>query len=126
MSKKVVVSPRHRRYIRAAEDDMEDNFDVDDFDMEDEGVADALDTMADNVEDLQDAVEDIVDEDEPEININNNIADHFIAECERCGGVFISAVVDSDQTIDHVTGTCPLCGRETDQYLKWIIKSANE
>ncbi len=125
MARKFTVTSS-RRYIKAADEDFEDNFDMDEFESDEEGVADALDDMADNVEDLQDAVEDVIDEDEVEISINNNITDHFIAECDRCGGVFISAVVDSDQQIDHVSGVCPLCGRETDQYLKWIIKSVNE
>ena len=109
------------RYVKAADEDL------DDFDMSDDtdGLMDAIDDVADNVEDLQDQFDE-VKEDEVEIAINNNIADHFIAECDRCNGVFISAVVDSDQKIDHVTGICPLCGRETEQYLKWIIKSVEE
>lgn len=109
------------KYIKAADEDFEMNEDIDDAD----GIMDAIDDVADNVEELQDAVDD-VKEDEVEIAMNNNITDHFIAECERCNGIFISAVVDSDQVIDHVTGICPLCGRETEQYLKWIIKAANE
>ena len=118
-------SDSSKRYIKAAEDDEEfDDFDADEFG-DDESVMDAIDDVADNLEDLQDTVDDIK-EDDVEIAINNNIADHFIAECDRCNGIFISAVVDSDQNIDHVTGTCPLCGRETDQYLKWVIRSAIE
>ena len=108
-------------YIKAAEDDFDEFDNIDDSD----GIMDAIDDVADNVEDLQDAVDDI-DDDEVEISINNNIADHFIAECDRCNGIFISAVVDSDQVIDHVSGTCPLCGKDTDQYLKWIIKSVGD
>lgn len=116
------VRPAMKRYIKAAEDDFADDFDdIDDAD----GIMDAIDNVADNVEELQDTIDD-VKEDEVEIAINNNIADHFIAECDRCNGIFISAVVDSDQVIDHVSGVCPLCGKETDQYLKWIIKSATE
>ena len=113
------------RYIKAADEELEEEFDIDEYDDDTDGLMDAIDDVADNVEDLQDSLDDIK-EDEVEIAINNNIADHFIAECERCNGIFISAVVDSDQVIDHVTGTCPLCGRETEQYLKWIIKSATE
>lgn len=113
-----------KRYVKAALDDepgFEDDFgDIDDAD----GIMDAIDDVADNVEDLQDSIDDIK-EDEAEIAMNNNIADHFIAECDRCNGIFISAVVDSDQVIDHVTGICPLCGKETDQYLKWVIRDAN-
>lgn len=114
-----------KKYIRAAEYDNPDDFDdFDDVDDSD-GIINALDDVADNVEDLQDAIDDIK-EDEVEIKINNNIGDHFIAECDRCNGIFISAVVDSDQVIDHVSGTCPLCGKDTEQYLKWIIKDVTE
>lgn len=120
-AKKSVVASK--KYIKAAgEEDFEDAFD----DEEDaDGIMDAIDDVADNVEDLQDVIDD-VEEDEVEIAINNNIADHFIAECDKCNGIFISAVVDSDQVIDHVSGVCPLCGKETEQYLKWIIKSVEE
>lgn len=109
------------KYIKAAGEDDFGEFD-DELDDDQDGLVDAIDNVADNVEDLQDSIDDI-EEDEPEIAMNNNIADHFIAECDRCHGIFISAVVDSDQDIDYVTGTCPLCGRDTDQYLKWVIKS---
>lgn len=120
-SKKIVSS---KKYVKAAEED-EFNFDDEDFDAmgEDDSIMDAIDDVADNLEDLQDTVDDIK-EDDVEIAMNNNIADHFIAECDRCNGIFISAVVDSDQTIDHVTGICPLCGKETEQYLKWVIRNA--
>ena len=109
-----------KKYVKAAEDDFDD-LDIEEVDDAD-GIMDAIDNVADNVEELQDSVDDIK-EDEIDIAINNNIADHYIAECERCGGVFISAVVESDQAIDHVSGRCPLCGRDTDQYLKWVIKA---
>lgn len=112
---------RRRSYIRAAEDDFEVNDDLGDVDDAD-GVIDALDDLSDNVGELQDAVDGIA-EDQVDIAINNNIADHFIAECDRCNGIFISAVVDSDQELEYVSGVCPLCGRETEQYLKWIIRS---
>lgn len=110
------------RYVKAADEDVDemDDYELDE-DMDDDGIADAIDDMADNVEDLQDTVDEMK-EDESEIEIDNNIADHYIAECDRCKGIFISAVVDSDQVIDHVTGVCPLCGRETDQSLKWVIR----
>ena len=105
------------KYVKAADD-----FDMD---VDEDDLTDALDTVQDNVEDLQDIVDD-VEEDGVEIAINNNIADHYIAECSKCNGVFISAVVDSDQAIDYVSGVCPLCGKESDQYLKWVIKSVEE
>ena len=100
-------------YIKAAEED--DGTD---------GILDAIDDVADNIEDIQDTV-DNVKEDDIDIQLNNNIADHYLAECDKCGGVFISAVVESDQDIDHVSGVCPICGNETDQYLKWIIRDAS-
>lgn len=128
---KIIATPSRKesivaskKYVKAAgeEDEFED---LDEFDDDADGLMNAIDDVADNVEDLQDQMDDM-EEDQVDIAVNNNIADHFIAECERCNGVFISAVVDSDQYIDHVNGTCPLCGRETDQYLKWVIRDANE
>ena len=83
----------------------------------------AVDDLAENVEEVQDTIDDM-DEDDPGagIEVNNNIEDHLIAECERCHGIFISAILQSDMGIDHVTGTCPLCGKESNQYLKWVVK----
>lgn len=108
-----------RRVVAAGEDEF------DDFDMNSEddadGLMDAVDDVADAVEDVQDTMED-VPEDDPAIEMNNNISNHYIAECDKCYGVFISAVIESDQQIDHVSGICPLCNKESDQYLKWIIK----
>ena len=123
------ITASKRRIVAADEDEEFNNDRLGDFDDpgygpegEDDDIEDAIDDIADNVEDLQDSVDEIK-EDDVEISINNNIADHFIAECDKCNGIFISAVVDSDQEIDHVTGTCPLCGNETEQYLKWVIRS---
>lgn len=128
MKKRLVIKSsknadsKSKQYVKAAEDDDEDLF-GDDIDNEEaDGIMDAIDDVADNVEDLQDQIDD-VDEDEVDISMNNNIASHYIAECDRCGGVFISAVVKSDQQIDHVSGICPLCGRETEQALKWVIEA---
>lgn len=117
MKKRFVVKASH--YIKAAEDDefMDD--------MNGEGISDAVDDVADTVEDIQDTIED-VREDDIDIEKNNNITNHYIAECERCQGIFISAVLFADQVIDHVSGICPLCNQETDQYLKWVIKDASE
>lgn len=106
------------QYIRAAEEDEEfAGMDVDDA----EGVMDALDDVADGVEEIQDGIDDMED-DSVDIALNNNIANHYIAECDKCQGIFISAVIESDQQIDHVSGICPMCGKETDQYLKWVIR----
>lgn len=108
--------------ITAAEGDFEemDDFELDDA-TESDGLMDAVDDVADQVEDIQDSVDDMEEEDSA-IEMNNNISNHYIAECEKCHGVFISAVIESDQEIDHVSGVCPLCNKESDQYLKWIIK----
>ena len=95
------------------EDDSENNFD------------DQLDDMADNIEDMQDTLDEVT-EDDPSIQVDNNITDHYIAECEKCHGVFISAVTESDQEVQSVTGICPLCGKESEQLLKWIVRDANE
>lgn len=89
-----------------------------------EDFGESIDDLADSLEDVQDSIED-VDIDDPSIEIDNNITGHYIAECAGCGEVFISAVMESDQQIDHITGICPICEKETDQYLKWVIKDAN-
>ena len=102
-----------RRIVAADEDFMNDPYDF----------SEAVDDLAENVEEVQDTIDDM-DEDDPCIEVNNNIEDHLIAECERCHGIFISAILQSDMQIDHVTGTCPLCGRESNQYLKWVVKPA--
>lgn len=87
---------------------------------ETDGTAEAIDDLADNVEDLQDQVDEVV-EDDPSIDTYNNIEEHYIAECDRCHGIFISAVIKSDQQVDKITGICPLCEHESDQFLKWVI-----
>ena len=111
-----VVSSRSA--VFAADDDP---FAGADFTDESEvGVEDAIDDLADNVEDLQDSVDEVVEDD---VNIlpENNIESHYIAECEKCHGIFISAVVESDQVVESISGVCPLCEKESEQYLKWVI-----
>lgn len=120
ITKRHVSVTAAKRYVRAAEEDEDFGFD----DADAEGMMDAIDDVSDQIEDIQDTLDD-VDEDEVDIAANNNIADHYIAECQRCQGIFISAVIESDQEIDHITGICPLCGKETDQYLKWVIREAD-
>lgn len=110
--------------IYAADEETEEDFGTDDFSVEtdnDYDIADTIDDLADDVDDIQDSLED-VDEDDVDIELDNNIANHFVAECDRCHGIFISALIESDQDVEKITGTCPLCDKETDQYLKWIIK----
>jgi len=60
------------------------------------------------------------------IDIDNNITNHLIAECQNCHGVFISAMLASDQIIESINGVCPLCNKDTEQFLKWIIKDYPE
>lgn len=120
-----------RKPIMAADEDRFDrdfmDFDEGDDPMtdevppEDDSLDDQIDDLSETVEDLQDTLDE-VEEDDASIEIDNNIAGHFIAECERCKGIFISAVVESDQEVTSVNGTCPICGKETEQILKWIIK----
>ena len=120
MYRTTIIKPKYSTKVTAAEEDT-DNMDLD-FDEDTEGLMDAVDDVADTVEDVQDAIQE-VDEDDIDISMNNNIENHYIAECDKCHGVFISAVIESDEEIDHVSGICPLCQKESDQYLKWIIRT---
>lgn len=113
--KHYTVCPKKRR-ITAAEDDFID---------EQPDLLDAIDDVQDQVEDIQDHVDE-VEEDDIDIEVNNNIDNHYIAECDRCHQVFISAVIESDQDVDAITGVCPLCGKESEQLLKWIIRSKED
>lgn len=60
------------------------------------------------------------------IDVDNNITNHLIAECQNCHGIFISAMLASDQIIESISGVCPLCSKETEQFLKWIVKDYPE
>lgn len=93
-----------------------------DMDTEEEDMNDTLDDMADTLDDMSDQLDDYI-EDDPSITTDNNIENHYIVECDKCKGIFISSIVESDATIEKVTGRCPLCGKDSDQYLKWIIRS---
>ena len=111
-----------KRSIFAA-DEFED-FDMDGME-EDAALNDQLDDIQDSVEDIQDSVDDIK-EDDPAIDLDNNITNHLIAECENCKGIFISAMIDSEQEVESISGVCPLCNKNTTQTLKWIIKDYPE
>lgn len=113
----------HRRSIFAAEGDMNPGFgDFDDEDMDEAGIDDTLDDMADNIEDMQEDIEDI-QEDDVDIDVENNIDGHYIAECDACHGIFISAMIQSDQEVEKISGICPLCEKQSDQYLKWVVQA---
>lgn len=110
----------------AEEDSTEEDFSGDfdsDFADSDDSFNDSLDQLSDQIEDLQDSVDEIT-EDDPSIDVDNNIDNHYIVECDRCHGIFISAVVESGQKVEKISGTCPLCDHETDQYVKWIVRKA--
>ena len=118
---------RCKRPVMAAE---EDEFDFGDdmqeaegFESEDpnDAFGDQLDDMADTLEDMQDDIEEVQEEDST-IEADNNISDHYIVECERCHGIFISALIESDQEVEKISGVCPLCEKSTDQYVKWVVK----
>lgn len=119
------------QYIRAAEgddpfDDM--GFDDEEMDMEAGELEEDVDDAADSLEDMSDTLDELNDalqgikEDDVDIEIDNNIADHYIAECDKCHNVFITSVMVSDQDLEMISGICPICDEESDQYLKWVIK----
>lgn len=60
------------------------------------------------------------------IETDNNISNHYIAECDACKGIFITAVISSDAKVDSITGICPLCEQESTQYLRWLITAVEE
>ena len=110
--------------INAADDDENTFSNTIGVDEEEAELGNQLDDMADNIEDIQDTVEDVT-EDSVDIEVSNNIANHYIAECEKCHNIFISAVVASDQDLNSVHGICPVCEEESDQDLKWVIREVD-
>lgn len=123
--------------ITAADDFDSDDFD-DDFDetphepveddtvADDDSITDTLNDMSEQLDDLQDDITDPSNEDDINIDINNNIDNHYIAECEKCHGIFISSLIASDQRVESIHGVCPLCDKESDQYLKWIVEAVEQ
>lgn len=123
------VKANTRRITAADEDEMEftedeEAMDIDGFDDDPDVDVEDDDFDSEDFDDSDDSEfeEEEVEEDDVDIEVENNIANHYIAECDRCHGVFISALVETDQEVDSISGTCPLCGKDTEQYLKWIIK----
>ena len=123
------VHSRSHRRILAADDP--DNLDMSGFVDEeiDEGYEDNDDLSQPGrvaqpaAEDIEYA-EDDIQKDDVEIDIDNNIAGHYIAQCGNCKNVFISAVTLSDQVVESIHGVCPICNEESDQLLNWIIQDA--
>jgi hypothetical protein len=89
---------------------------------------DVEDTDADGEDEdlLDEPLDDELQQDSSAIEIDNNITNHLIAECQNCHGIFISAMIASDQLIDSINGVCPLCNKDTEQSLKWIVKDYPE
>lgn len=88
-------------------------------------------------EDIDDAAESFEEQEEYDmgedgeqdastIDVDNNIFNHLIAECENCKGIFISAMIGSDQAVESINGICPLCNKETEQTFIGIIKKYPE
>lgn len=78
---------------------------------------------------LDDEVEDMGEDGQQDgstIDVDNNITNHLIAECQNCHGIFISAMIASDQIVESINGVCPLCSKDTEQFLKWIVKEYPE
>lgn len=115
---------RQNRIVAADEDfmdlDAEMDADVDRIAEDDEAFDDTLDDIADSVEDMQDTLDE-VQEDDVDIEVDNNVEGHLIAECDKCHGIFISAMIESEQEVEKISGICPLCDKESDQYFKWVI-----
>lgn len=103
--------------ITAADEDEVFAFDED---LDDEGAVE--EEVNEEAEELEGEEMPEDPEDNPNIETDNNIAGHYIAECNRCQGIFISALTESDQKVEFLSGICPLCEKESDQYIKWIIK----
>lgn len=113
--------------IYAAEGDDEfddaDMVDLDDEDFDEEESEARKDF--ENDEDFEDELEDEVELDETNLPTDNNIENHYIVECDNCHGIFISALVESDQLVRNIRGICPLCDKESDQYINWIVRKVD-
>lgn len=113
-----------KRSIMAA-DDFDESSIFDDEEGFEEDIDDGVGEEEIPEEDTDDESTD-VQEDDVNINIDNNIVNHLIAECDNCHGIFISAMVASEQEIESINGICPLCNKDTTQVLRWIIKDYPE
>lgn len=124
-----------RQSIMAADDDMPNFADTPDMesdmdfedpgadeDFSDESFDDTPDDGFEDESDVEDDYEEEIQEDDVNIEVDNNITGHYIAECDRCHGIFISAVTESDAEVTSINGVCPLCEKESEQFLKWVIK----
>lgn len=120
--KEVLTMKITKRAIMAADDFGDEDL----FGDEPEVTGDESDTAEEEILDDEEVEEADIQEDDPEIDVDNNIVDHLIAECDNCKGIFISAMIASEQDVQSINGVCPLCNKDTTQTLKWIIKEYPE
>lgn len=115
-----------RDVVMAADEDEEEDEGLGgfSFDDEDDSMDETLEGIADDIEDMQEDVDEL-QEDDVSIEIDNNIEGHYIAECDKCKGIFISAMTETDQVVESIKGTCPLCDKESEQFIKWVIKKVD-
>ena len=110
-----------KKYVKAADDPFDD-MGFEDEEMEEETPAEGEPEEEMTEEDEEREFFEDFEDDDIDIDTDNNISDHYIAECDHCHGVFISSVMLSDERIESISGVCPLCEHESDQLLKWVIK----
>jgi hypothetical protein len=115
-------SMRSKSRIVAADEDEFDDFEDEELD---EDVEESIDDIADTVDDMQDWLQD-VEEDSIDIDLDANISNHYIVQCDGCQDIFISALVETDQDVEKITGICPCCEKSTDQNVKWIIREVGK
>lgn len=114
----------HTSIMAAEEDPFEDmGFDEDDENLDQDTEIEEQDSELE--EENEDEFDVDIEEDDIQIGSENNISDHFIAECDNCHGVFITSIEQTDEIIESISGICPLCEKESDQYLKWVIKDVD-
>lgn len=113
-----------KRSIMAA-DDFDESSIFDDEEGFEEDLGDAIDEEGEFEEEESDSSTDM-QEDDVNIDVDNNVVNHLIAECDNCHGIFISAMIASEQEIESINGICPLCNKDTTQVLRWIIKDYPE
>lgn len=92
----------------------------DDMDFDGPELANDVDTVEEEV--IEENMGEDGQQDGSTIEVDNNIFNHLIAECLNCHGIFISAMIASDQVVESINGVCPLCSKETEQVLFGIIK----
>lgn len=103
-----------------------DNVFADRIDEAEEEEAEVEADIDEEIAELEETLDDDFKQDNSTVEIDNNITNHLIAECQNCHGIFISAMLASDQVIDSINGVCPLCDKDTEQALRWIIKDYPE